>query len=141
MAPFLARNPPSDDDRANPLRNITMFPINDETIALARRFGFNYYTGFNMSEMSSPLITDPNPATHYTCGRPRSGVECRIVDENDIEVEPGTAGELIVRAELPWTMNAGYIGMPEERQRRPGAMAGSTRATASVSTDPASSSS
>jgi crotonobetaine/carnitine-CoA ligase len=113
MAPFISRTKPSPGDADNPLRKLTMFPINEETIALGKRFAFDYVTGFNMTEVSTPLITDVNPDVHYSCGRPRTGVSCRLVDENDIEVAAGEPGELIVRADLPWTMNAGYVNMPE----------------------------
>ena len=113
MAPFISRTEPGDDDSDNSLRMMTMFPINDETIQLGERFGFDYVTGFNMTEVSTPLITDINSPVHYSCGRPRTGVECRLVDENDIEVADGEPGELIVRPELPWTMNTGYVNMPE----------------------------
>ncbi|WP_405238532.1 AMP-binding enzyme, partial [Lentisalinibacter orientalis] len=74
-------------------------------------------TGFNMTEVSTPLISDVNSEVQYACGRPRTGVECRLVDENDIEVPRGEPGELIVRSDLPWTMNAGYINMPEATAR------------------------
>ena len=117
MAPFIAKSEPRPDDTDNPLHHMTMFPINDQTIALGKRFGFDYITGFNMTEISTPLISDVNSDVHYGCGRPRTGVECRLVDENDIEVPPGEAGEMIVRADLPWTMNAGYLNMPEATAR------------------------
>ncbi|MGH8287105.1 MAG: AMP-binding protein [Steroidobacteraceae bacterium] len=113
MAAFLANASPRADDRDSPLRWITMFPISRETVAFAERFGFDYITGFNMTEASAPLVSDVNSRVYGCCGRPRSGVVCRIVDEHDIEVPVGTAGELIVRSDLPWTMNAGYDGMPE----------------------------
>lgn len=113
MAPFIAKSEPKPDDADNPLHHMTMFPINDETIALGRRFGFDYVTGFNMTEVSTPLITEVNSDIHYGCGKPRTGVTCRLVDENDIVVPQGEPGELIVRSDLPWTMNAGYVNMPE----------------------------
>jgi len=113
MGPFLARAEPRPDDRDNPLRNITMIPLNEQTIPLGERFGFNHVTGFNMTEVSTPLISDLNARVPGTCGRPRSGSICRIVDEHDLEVPRGTPGELIVRTDLPWTLNAGYDGMPE----------------------------
>jgi crotonobetaine/carnitine-CoA ligase len=37
----------------------------------------------------------------------------RIVDEYDQEVGPGVVGELIVRSDATWTMNAGYLNNPE----------------------------
>lgn len=113
MAPFIARGTPRTDDADNPLKFVPMFPINDETLSLGTRFGFEHLTGFNMSEVSSPLISDMNSQAQGSCGRPRSGVTVRLVDEHDLEVEPGDPGELVIRTDLPWAMNAGYLNMPE----------------------------
>jgi crotonobetaine/carnitine-CoA ligase len=113
MAAFLAKEPPRPDDHDNPLRCLTMFPINEQTVAFAKRFGFDYLTGFNMTEVSAPLVTDVNTGSYGSCGRPRSGVQARIVDDHDAEVPPGTVGELVVRSDTPWTMNVGYNGQPE----------------------------
>jgi carnitine-CoA ligase len=113
MAAFLAKSEPRADDRDNPLKCLTMFPVNEETVAFANRFGFDYLTGFNMTEVSAPLVTDLNTDVYGSCGKPRSGIQARLVDEHDIEVPAGTIGELIVRSDLPWTMNAGYNGQPE----------------------------
>lgn len=66
-----------------------------------------------MTEVSVPLITELNPGVPGTCGRPRPGVEVRVVDEHDREVPRGEVGELIVRTDLPWAMNSGYLGAPE----------------------------
>ena len=113
MGAFLAKAEPRPDDRDNPLRYITMMPINEQTVQLGKRFGFDYISGFNMTEVASPLVTEMNSRVFGGCGRQRSGVECRLVDEHDIEVPVGTPGEMIVRTDLPWAMNAGYNGMPE----------------------------
>jgi len=113
MAAFLAKEVPKPDDHDNPLRCITMFPVSEETAAFAKRFGFDYVTGFNMTEVSAPLVTDLNTHAFGSCGRPRSGIEARVVDDYDIEVPRGTVGELILRSNTPWTMNAGYNGQPE----------------------------
>lgn len=117
MGAFLAKSEKRADDRENPLKWITMMPINEQTVALGDRFGFDYISGFNMTEVSSPLVTGVNTRVFGGCGRPRTGATCRLVDENDIEVPIGSPGELIVRADLPWSMNAGYDGMPEATAR------------------------
>jgi crotonobetaine/carnitine-CoA ligase len=117
MAAFLAKAEPRADDADNPLKYLTMFPVNEDTIAFAKRFGFDYLTGFNMTEVSTPLMTDMNAPADGSCGWPRSGIECRLVDENDIEVERGSIGELICRSDIPWNMNAGYDGLPEATAR------------------------
>jgi crotonobetaine/carnitine-CoA ligase len=113
MSAFLAKTEPRPGDRDNPLRYITLMPINEQTVQLGQRFGFDYMSGFNMTEVASPLVTDMNTRVFGGCGRERSGVECRLVDEHDIEVPVNTPGEMIVRTDLPWAMNAGYNGMPE----------------------------
>ncbi|MCC6171551.1 MAG: AMP-binding protein, partial [Gammaproteobacteria bacterium] len=113
MSAFLAKSEPRPDDADNPLRCITMFPVNEETARMAARFGFDYLTGFNMTEVSTPLVTEVNTRIWGACGRPRTGVEVRLVDEHDLEVPRGAFGEMIVRSDLPWSMNAGYNGLPE----------------------------
>jgi crotonobetaine/carnitine-CoA ligase len=113
MSAFLAKAEPRPDDRDNPVRCLTLFPVNEDTARMAKRFGFDYLTGFNMTEVSTPLVTDVNTEVFGSCGRPRSGVEVRLVDEHDVEVARGATGELIVRSDTPWTMNAGYNGQPE----------------------------
>jgi len=113
MAAFLAKSEPRPDDADNPLRCLTMFPVNEETVGMARRFGFDYLTGFNMTEVSTPLVTELNTPVLGSCGRPRSGIDARLVDEHDVEVARGSVGELILRSDVPWSMNAGYNGQPE----------------------------
>ena len=70
-----------------------------------------------MTEVSTPIRSGKNPAPLGTCGRPRPGVEARVVDENDCEVAPGEVGELIVRTDRPWAMNHGYYKNPEATAR------------------------
>jgi crotonobetaine/carnitine-CoA ligase len=113
MASFVAKQPPSPDDRNHTLRSVMMVPLAEDADAFSKRFGCDVYTVFNMSETSCPIVSGPNPSPLGTCGRPRPGAEARIVDENDCEVPPGTVGELILRTDRPWAMNHGYLNNPE----------------------------
>ncbi len=113
MGAFLMKSAPRPDDRQHPIRCMTGFPINEQTVRIRDRFGIDYLTGFNMTELSAPLVSELNTTVFGACGKPRSGVECRIVDANDMEVPDGSPGELIVRSEMPWTFNLGYDGLPE----------------------------
>jgi carnitine-CoA ligase len=113
MGAFLMKSPPRPDDRQHPIRCMTGFPVNEQTVRIRERFGIDYVTGFNMTELSAPLVSELNSSVFGACGKPRTGVECRLVDEHDIEVPDGTPGELIVRSERPWTFNLGYDGLPE----------------------------
>jgi crotonobetaine/carnitine-CoA ligase len=117
MTPFLLKEPASPDDRNHPLRKVSMIPLSDQHGEFAARFGVEVHTGFNMTELSSPLASGGNPQIAGTCGRPRAGVEVRIVDENDCEVPAGTVGELIVRSDMPYALNHGYHNNPEATAR------------------------
>ncbi len=116
MPAFLSKLPPSPNDKNNPLR-FAVVPLSRQAIEIARRHDFHYCSGFNMTELSVPLVTDIDAPEPGSCGRPRTGCECRIVDANDIECPPGVHGELIVRNDLPWTTSVGYINQPEANAR------------------------
>jgi crotonobetaine/carnitine-CoA ligase len=116
MTPFLLKEPPSPADRDHPLRVVAMVPLSDQSAEFAGRFGVEVHTAFNMTEISTPLVVR-NPAMLGTCGQPRPGVEVRVVDENDCEVEAGVVGELIVRTDMPWGLNHGYHRNPEATAR------------------------
>ncbi|WP_327152047.1 AMP-binding protein [Nocardia sp. NBC_01329] len=113
MATFLSKQPHSSTDTEHPLRRVFMIPLSDDAAEFARRFNVDLVAMFNMTEVSIPIISEPNPAVVGTSGRVRPGVEARLVDEYDREVADGTVGELIVRADRPWTIANGYLGRPE----------------------------
>lgn len=113
MGGFLLKRPPSDDDKDHPLRTCTYVPLNDTAPQFHMRFGTEVHTHFNMTEISMPIVSDPNPSALGSAGKARAGVDVRIVDENDCEVPIGSIGELVVRTDSPWALNHGYAGNPE----------------------------
>lgn len=113
MATFLLKQPAANSDRDHHVRMAFMVPLTDGAPAFRSRFGIDIYTIFNMTEISSPIISEANPIKVGTCGRPRPGVEVRLVDANDREVEIGAVGEMIVRTDRPFAMNSGYNNAPE----------------------------
>lgn len=113
MASFVNKLPPQPDDRDNPLRLGFMVPLSEDIDAFSARFGIDIYTIFNMTEISTPIISGPNPTKLGTCGKAREGVEVRLVDGNDCEVPMGQIGEMIVRTDRPWAMNHGYYKNPK----------------------------
>ncbi len=117
MVPFLLKEPPGPRDRDHPLRTVVIVPLADDAQAFAARFGVDVYTTFNMTETSWPIVSGRNPSVRGSCGRPRHGIEARIVDDNDCEVAPGATGELILRSDRPWAMNHGYHADPEATAR------------------------
>lgn len=113
MAQFIEKLPPTPDDTDNPLRVMFMVPLAGDIKAFAARFGVEVYTIFNMTEVSTPIFSEPNPEVRGTCGKARDGVEVRLVDDNDCEVPLGEIGEMMVRTDRPWGMNSGYYNNPE----------------------------
>ena len=114
--------PARPDDADCALRNLLLplpIPRIDE---FTRRFGCRTYSVYSMTELSCPIadvdwdIGKTDAEGLFSCGVVRAGhpgYEARIVDEWDQEVAPGVVGELIVRAAVPWTVNAGYLNNPE----------------------------
>jgi crotonobetaine/carnitine-CoA ligase len=113
MASFLMKRTDTGEEKDSPLRNVTIIPLSEEGIAFGRRYGITTHTLFNMSEVSCPIAAEPNPNVPAACGKPRAGVEARLVDSNDCEVATGEIGELIIRTDTPWAMNHGYNKAPE----------------------------
>ena len=113
MGGFLLKRPPSPDDRNHPLRTCTYVPLNETARQFHERFGTDIYTHFNMTEISQAIVSAANPTALGSAGRPRAGVDVRIVDENDCEVGVGEVGELVVRTDCPWAVSHGYAGNAE----------------------------
>jgi crotonobetaine/carnitine-CoA ligase len=108
---LLLKQPPSKDDKNHPLRTALM--SGEQGMRFRERFGCNYYTLFNMSEVCTPIRSQRNTTKVKSCGRHRDGIEVRLVDEYDNEVPVGTPGELILRTERPWMLSHGYASNPE----------------------------
>jgi crotonobetaine/carnitine-CoA ligase len=113
MATFLLKQPPDDGDRDHGLRMVFIVPLGQSGRAFRERFGVDVFTLFNMTEICTPLISSANPEKDSICGRPRAGVEVRLVDDNDCSVGVGEVGQLILRTEAPWAMNHGYNNNPQ----------------------------
>ncbi|WP_213879384.1 AMP-binding protein [Pseudomonas sp. dw_358] len=109
MATFMVKLLPSAADREHTLRTAIIVPLAEDAVAFSQRFGVTVWTLYNMSEISTPLVSAPNPPKSGICGKPRDGARVRLVDENDCEVGPGEVGELLVHADAPWSLNSGYF--------------------------------
>jgi len=113
MTNFITKRPPGPEDRDHPLKKVIIAPLAEDTAVFAARFGVEAYTLYNMTEISTPIVSEPNPGKVGSCGRARAGVELRLVDEPRCEVEQGNVGELIIRTDAPWALNSGYYKNPE----------------------------
>jgi carnitine-CoA ligase len=117
MATFLLKAPAGPQDRDHKVRKCFIVPLSDGAEEFHQRFGLDVYTIFNMTEISSPIVSEPNPQVRGTCGKVRAGVDVRLVDDNDCEVAIGQVGEMIVRTDRPWAMNSGYYKNAEATAR------------------------
>ena len=112
MTQFLLRRAPDPRDRDHTLRHVVTVPWNQDSMALAQRYGLQMHTAFNMTETAVPIRSPANPTQLGTCGQPRPGIEARVVDAHDQELPPGSVGELVLRAARPWEISPGYLGDP-----------------------------
>jgi crotonobetaine/carnitine-CoA ligase len=112
MTQFLLRQPPGERDRDHTLRNVVTVPWNQDSRAVAERYGLLMRTAFNMTELAVPIRAPGNPSVLGTCGQPRAGIEARLVDAHDLEVPHGEVGELVLRASRPWEISPGYYRNP-----------------------------
>jgi carnitine-CoA ligase len=110
---------PGPDDADQPIFNLLTPQRDPRADAFAARFRCRRFGCFNMTEISCPITFRDwddivvDQSGRMSCGVQREGFEVRVVDENDQPVPPSTPGELIVRADIPWTLNAGYLNNPE----------------------------
>jgi len=116
MAAYLQAFPPSPAERAHQLRVVVLAPMVADPATFRQRFGVAQLCSvYGQTEISSPLLIPPGAEiVPGSVGRPRHGVEVRIVDDHDVPVPVGQSGELVVRTERPWEMNLGYFGHPAE---------------------------
>lgn len=110
MPNFLLSQEPGPQDRDHTLRKLIMIPLLKNLDEFKERFGIpNVTTLFNMTEVSCPIAADGfDLVNNQSCGRPRPGIQARIVDEFNEPVPPGKTGELVLRADNPWELNLGY---------------------------------
>lgn len=118
MMDFVCRQPPRAQDRDNRLRCVFSVPTPSGIVdEFKQRFDVaTTVEGYGMTEISLPIML---PYGEYRPGASGKAVadwfDVRIVDpDTDEELPPGSIGELVVRHKEPWTLNAGYLGMPEK---------------------------
>jgi crotonobetaine/carnitine-CoA ligase len=115
MAAFLLSRQPSAAERAHRLRVVVLAPMVTDPDTFRARFGVAQLCSvYGQTEISSPLLVPPGAEiVPGSVGRPRRGVQLRIVDEHDLPVAVGAVGELVIRTDQPWEMNVGYFRRPE----------------------------
>lgn len=115
MGNILYKAPPHPDDQNNTVRLAMVVPPPEDLEGFESRFNLQVvYETFGMTEgiVAPPAIAEPRRPG--CCGRPTEGTEVRIVDEDDLMLDPDQVGEIVIRPQEPYTMMSGYYKMPEE---------------------------
>jgi carnitine-CoA ligase len=115
MVPMLLSRPPAPAERTHRVR-VALAPgvpanFHDE---FTRRTGVVLLDGFGSTESNLIIASRPDDRRPGFMGRLVPGFEARIVDDADNDVANGEAGELIVRADEPFSLASGYFAMPEK---------------------------
>ena len=82
--------------------------------AFNQRTGVTLLEGYGSTETNFVIATTADSARRGLMGWVRPGFQARVVDEHDVELPPGEAGELVLRADEPFAFATGYFGMPEK---------------------------
>ncbi len=115
MANFIYNQPCKEDDSDNPVRVCAAFPMPAAIYEdFEKRFKLKVVEGYGLTELGNPTYNPYDAPKIGSCGKPTQNMEVLIVDENDFPVPPGTAGEIVARGKMPWTMSLGYYNMPEK---------------------------
>ena len=120
MPPMLLNQPVTDDERGHRVKFGLGAGVEPELhAAFERRFGFPLIEVWGMTETGRIYAdsSEPRQVTTRAFGRPRGGLEARVVDDRDREVTRGVEGELLVRWAGPEGPRhgffSGYLGNAE----------------------------
>lgn len=112
---FLWKQAPSPADRDHCVRRCHLAPVPGFAREFEQRFGMTIMSAFGLTDycLGAAYNTQSRRDKLGSCGLPRAGVDIRIVDEDDFDVQPGVAGEIVMRNNNPWGASLGYYKQPE----------------------------
>jgi len=115
MVPILLAGEPRGDERGHKVR-IGLGPGVPAELgaAFTARTGVQLLEGYGSTETNFVIGASPEAQKPGTMGRIADGFQARVVDSNDVELPPGEAGELVLRADEPFAFASGYFDMPEK---------------------------
>ncbi len=115
MSEFVWNLPAGPQDREHSVRLCRMVPVPRYASEFEARFGVKIVSGYGLSDFAQvAAFTARDPREKLgSAGRPRKGIQLRIVDDDDFDVPQGTPGEIVVRSDNLWNTSQGYYKMPE----------------------------
>lgn len=91
---------------AGTLEMLSAAPVTPRAAEFAERFGLDIHATYGSTEAGT--VSTGISTRVGSLGWVHPDYEARIVDEHDVDVPAGEAGELVLRARLPWLMTPGY---------------------------------
>lgn len=118
MVPILLAQPPSDSERSHRVR-VALGPGVPAAAGteFTSRTGVQLIDGYGSTETNFVIATAADSPRTGAMGWLQPGFDARVVDEHDVQLPDGEAGELVLRADEPFAFATGYFGMPEETVR------------------------
>jgi crotonobetaine/carnitine-CoA ligase len=115
MVPMLLSRPASPADREHSVR-VSLAPGVPAQFhrTFTERFGIGLIDGYGSTETNFVIGATLGEQVPGTMGRVRPGFQARVVNELDEEVPDGQPGELILRADEPFSFSTGYFQMAAE---------------------------
>jgi crotonobetaine/carnitine-CoA ligase len=115
MAAILLSRPAEEADLAHSMRTALGGGVPERFHKpFLERFGVPLLDAYGSTEANFVFASDIPSVKPGTMGYLCPGFEARIVDEDDVEVSEGEAGELILRADHPFAFATGYFGLAEK---------------------------
>jgi carnitine-CoA ligase len=114
MVSILWSQPPRADDLNHRVR-IALAPATPASLLVPfeERFGVRLIDGYGSTETNACIAARPDRQRPGLIGVVRDDFEADVVDEQDVSVPDGAAGELVLRPRHPFSFATGYFGMPE----------------------------
>ncbi len=115
MVPILLAQPVSADERSHRV-HLGLGPGVPASAgeAFQARTGVDLVEGYGSTETNFTIATAPGSGRRGVMGFVQPGFQARVVDDHDVELPRGTAGELVLRADEPFAFACGYFGKPEK---------------------------
>ena len=115
MVPILLSRPAGGDDRAHRLRIALAPGVPGQFQAqFTERHGVGLLDGYGSTETNFVIADHAGQLTHGTMGHIQPGFDARVVDNGDNPVPDGEPGELVLRADEPFSFATGYFGMADK---------------------------
>lgn len=116
MANILWGQAASPEDANNKVRQVTVAPVPSAKYEFEKRYGLQIISTYGLTDYGLGCIFNLDAPRDKlgTAGRPRKGMQVRVIDDDDMPLPPGEVGEIVMRAEWPWTTSPGYYKMPEQ---------------------------